>query len=233
MLKIRLNRIRAEQSKEMAKYEKETGGSSVSVQKSSKVNKTEGDTITADIANEEFEEEEQMPLHFTIPEFEQMDDEAKRQAWQSLDANKQAEQFTLLMYLHGAYSPRYGEENQAMPGIEIIDESEDENKLVNARAKLKAGGATERLTADDERMFEIAKAGMSKDEVAFSDEAHLENQSFLWSDKYRPRKPRYFNRVHTGFDWNKYNQTHYDIDNPPPKIVQGYRFNVSGCSFSH
>ncbi|KAJ8304258.1 hypothetical protein KUTeg_017841 [Tegillarca granosa] len=28
-----------------------------------------------------------------------------------------------------------------------------------------------------------------------------------------------------GFEWNKYNQTHYDIDNPPPKIVQGYKFN--------
>ena len=30
-----------------------------------------------------------------------------------------------------------------------------------------------------------------------------------------------------GFEWNKYNQTHYDTDNPPPKIVQGYKFNVS------
>ena len=32
-----------------------------------------------------------------------------------------------------------------------------------------------------------------------------------------------------GFEWNKYNQTHYDMDNPPPKIVQGYKFNVSFC----
>ncbi|KAJ8274155.1 hypothetical protein COCON_G00087800 [Conger conger] len=28
------------------------------------------------------------------------------------------------------------------------------------------------------------------------------------------------------FSWNKYNQTHYDFDNPPPKIVQGYKFNI-------
>ena len=42
-------------------------------------------------------------------------------------------------------------------------------------------------------------------------------QVFWWHDKYRPRKPRYFNRVHTGYEWNKYNQTHYDHDNPPPK----------------
>ena len=32
--------------------------------------------------------------------------------------------------------------------------------------------------------------------------------------------------MHTGFEWNKYNQTHYDFDNPPPKIVQGYKFNI-------
>ncbi|CAH0486597.1 unnamed protein product [Peronospora farinosa] len=47
-----------------------------------------------------------------------------------------------------------------------------------------------------------------------------------WSEKYQPRKPRYFNRVKTGYDWNKYNQTHYDHDNPPPKVVQGYKFNL-------
>ncbi len=49
---------------------------------------------------------------------------------------------------------------------------------------------------------------------------------YLWSDKYRPRKPRYYNRVHTGYDWNQYNKKHYDVDNPPPKTVQGYKFNV-------
>ncbi|KAG0310392.1 hypothetical protein BGZ99_000408 [Dissophora globulifera] len=40
------------------------------------------------------------------------------------------------------------------------------------------------------------------------------------------RKPRFFNSVHTGNEWNKYNQTHYDHDNPPPKVVQGYKFNL-------
>jgi hypothetical protein len=29
-----------------------------------------------------------------------------------------------------------------------------------------------------------------------------------------------------GYEWNKYNQTHYDHDNPPPKVVQGYKFNI-------
>ena len=76
---------------------------------------------------------------------------------------------------------------------------------------------------------------MTDEEASFAVESALLEQSYEWSDKHRPRKPRYFNRVHTGFEWNKYNQTHYDVDNPPPKIVQvrqahahtRYRFHQS------
>ena len=28
-------------------------------------------------------------------------------------------------------------------------------------------------------------------------------QVYWWHEKYRPRKPKYFNRVHTGYEWNK------------------------------
>ncbi|GAA6076666.1 cactin [Tachysurus ichikawai] len=48
----------------------------------------------------------------------------------------------------------------------------------------------------------------------------------MWADEHRPRKPRLFNLVHTGFGRNKYNQTHYDFENPPRKIVQSYKFNI-------
>lgn len=34
-----------------------------------------------------------------------------------------------------------------------------------------------------------------------------------------PRKPRFFNAIKQGYEWNKYNQVHYDADNPPPKVV--------------
>ncbi|PVU94920.1 hypothetical protein BB561_002182 [Smittium simulii] len=64
------------------------------------------------------------------------------------------------------------------------------------------------------------------EEQAFSTEALLESQTYSWEDKYKPRKPKYFNKVHTGYEWNKYNQTHYDFDNPPPRVVQGYKFNI-------
>ena len=45
-------------------------------------------------------------------------------------------------------------------------------------------------------------------------------------DECREKKPKYTNRVHTGYVWNKYNRTHYDHDNPPPKFVQGYKFDI-------
>lgn len=73
---------------------------------------------------------------------------------------------------------------------------------------------------------EVAR-GVDEDEEIFTGEEAVTSASQpQWADKYRPRKPRYFNRVQMGYEWNKYNQTHYDHDNPPPKVVQGYKFNI-------
>jgi hypothetical protein len=73
--------------------------------------------------------------------------------------------------------------------------------------------SSQELDADEEKMGR-------------TDEVTLPGKTYHWGDKYRPRKPRYFNRVRTGWEWNKYNQTHYDHDNPPPKTVQGYKFAI-------
>eukprot|EP00917_Polyrhabdina_sp_WS-2016_P005904 GHVP01013148.1.p1 GENE.GHVP01013148.1~~GHVP01013148.1.p1 ORF type:complete len:508 (+),score=84.65 GHVP01013148.1:807-2330(+) len=73
-------------------------------------------------------------------------------------------------------------------------------------------GEKQDLTADDTVMTE-------------SNEYEIE-QNPSWATKFQTRKPRYFNRVRTGFEWNKYNQTHYDYDNPPPRQVMGYKFNI-------
>ncbi|KAL4808927.1 mid region of cactin-domain-containing protein [Aspergillus unguis] len=73
---------------------------------------------------------------------------------------------------------------------------------------------------------ELAK-GVSENEEIFTGEEYVDpGAQPQWASKYRPRKPRYFNRVQMGYEWNKYNQTHYDHDNPPPKVVQGYKFNI-------
>jgi hypothetical protein len=74
---------------------------------------------------------------------------------------------------------------------------------------------------------EVAR-GLGDNEEIFTAEEAVPSSAAKpqWADKYRPRKPRYFNRVQMGYEWNKYNQTHYDHDHPPPKVVQGYRFNI-------
>lgn len=68
--------------------------------------------------------------------------------------------------------------------------------------------------------------GLEDNESLLQVEESLSHIQYSWKDKYLPRKPRYFNRVHTGFDWNKYNTTHYDSDNPPPRRILGYKFTI-------
>ncbi|ESO04409.1 hypothetical protein HELRODRAFT_154769 [Helobdella robusta] len=134
------------------------------------------------------------------------------------------EEICLREYSSGRYSPTLIQLDQVPPAIVIVDRSEDLKRLKFARQLVINTGQAQR--DEEEELMKQARAGMNEDEVQFSVEVALKPEASVWSDKYRPRKPRFFNRVHTGFEWNKYNQTHYDIDNPPPKIVQGYKFNI-------
>eukprot|EP00069_Balaena_mysticetus_P002096 bmy_15763T0 len=127
-------------------------------------------------------------------------------------------------YDAGKYSPRLLTAHELPLDAHVLEPDEDLQRLQLSRQQLQVtGDATE--SAED-IFFRRAKEGMGQDEAQFSVEMPLTGKAYLWADKYRPRKPRFFNRVHTGFEWNKYNQTHYDFDNPPPKIVQGYKFNI-------
>lgn len=152
-------------------------------------------------------------------------------------------------YDAGRYSPRLLTAHELPLDAHVLEPDEDLTRLQLSRQQLqvtgawgtRAGGGAGRggragLTAArragdasesaEDIFFRRAKEGMGQDEAQFSVELPLGSRAYLWADKYRPRKPRFFNRVHTGFEWNKYNQTHYDFDNPPPKIVQGYKFNI-------
>ena len=106
---------------------------------------------------------------------------------------------------------------------------------VSKTAEAPTSGASRFATIPNEDFSSATKAlyerevarGVQEDEEIFAGEEDLSSSSKpQWASKYRPRKPRYFNRVQMGYEWNKYNQTHYDHDNPPPKVVQGYKFNV-------
>ncbi|XP_072100213.1 splicing factor Cactin [Mobula birostris] len=127
-------------------------------------------------------------------------------------------------YDAGKYSPRLLSTHELPMDTHIVDAEEDLQKLLMARQQLQVTGDASESAED--AFVRKAKEGMGTDEAQFSVEMPLTGKVYLWADKYRPRKPRFFNRVHTGFEWNKYNQTHYDFDNPPPKIVQGYKFNI-------
>jgi hypothetical protein len=60
-----------------------------------------------------------------------------------------------------------------------------------------------------------AERDLDEEEEFFNLEENIANPTtYHWEDKYRPRKPRYLNRVHTGYEWNKYNQTHYECVGP-------------------
>ncbi|XP_053754067.1 splicing factor Cactin isoform X1 [Panthera pardus] len=127
-------------------------------------------------------------------------------------------------YDAGKYSPRLLTAHELPLDAHVLEPDEDQQRLQLSRQQLQATGDASESAEDI--FFRRAKEGMGQDEAQFSVEMPLTGKAYLWADKYRPRKPRFFNRVHTGFEWNKYNQTHYDFDNPPPKIVQGYKFNI-------
>ncbi|EJU06447.1 hypothetical protein DACRYDRAFT_61177 [Dacryopinax primogenitus] len=128
--------------------------------------------------------------------------------------------------------------------IPIMSEEEDKQRLFAKRHAVTqsqfiakaprpvapAPARAQASTADieSEALYrEAASKELDEEEEEFNWEEIIALPStYSWEDKYRPRKPRFFNRVHTGYEWNKYNQTHYDVDNPPPKVVQGYKFNI-------
>jgi hypothetical protein len=119
------------------------------------------------------------------------------------------------------------ERTRMIAAIPAVEASELNGKSIDDVGSFHEGP----IDLNEEEMVraEVSK-GMLQNEERFADEVQVPRRSpseaYAWNDKYRPRKPKFFNRVHTGYDWNKYNRTHYDHDNPPPKTVQGYKFNI-------
>uniref|UniRef100_A0A336M7Q6 Splicing factor Cactin n=1 Tax=Culicoides sonorensis TaxID=179676 RepID=A0A336M7Q6_CULSO len=208
MLKVKLQLLKKEQEEQAAvikKEEPQPGSSkepSTSIKQENVDETSQGSTKISDQEMAEEEEEEEPPEMTLLDE-------------------------CLAAYENGSYSPKYISFDDIEPGMQIIPQDIDEQNICDLRAKLFEKEDAEQLYSKEELLMrKEARKGMGDDEVQFSVEQTLDEQVYMWSDKYRPRKPRYFNRVHTGFEWNKYNQTHYDMDNPPPKIVQGYKFNI-------
>lgn len=162
-------------------------------------------------------------------------DDAEEENTQEMDDDEEAMDLLsncFALYKQGSYSPEYLREEDVDACIRIIDGEQLETNIEKVRNRILNRGEDmddeDFATKEEIRLAKHCRdsLGLNGEEAEFSVETKLDSEVYLWSDKYRPRKPRYFNRVHTGFEWNKYNQTHYDMDNPPPKIVQGYKFNI-------
>lgn len=64
--------------------------------------------------------------------------------------------FASVFYENGRYSPTYGSGTHTMPGIEIMDEMEDDRKISEIRSKQKKrGGADELTVVDQSKIFNI------------------------------------------------------------------------------
>lgn len=145
------------------------------------------------------------------------------------------------LYIHayekGNYSPKLLNQSDLSIDTFIVTPEEDLKRLDFKRMQVLGTGSVKPDVEDEfekkarEKMDGLETNTAETEDIATTDDLNGNEipvqHRYLWSDKYRPRKPRYYNRVHTGYDWNQYNKKHYDVDNPPPKTVQGYKFNVS------
>lgn len=155
---------------------------------------------------------------------DEKDEEKKGEVVEAVLTEEDLIQQSQAEYDSGRYSPTLLMPSELPLDTHTTTLEEDIHRLQLARRQLQVTGDANESAED--AFVRRAKEGMGNDEAQFSVEFPVAGKMYLWADKYRPRKPRFFNRVHTGFEWNKYNQTHYDFDNPPPKIVQGYKFNI-------
>ena len=129
-------------------------------------------------------------------------------------------------YDAGAYSPKILKPADIPEEIQMVAEEEDCVQRALARSRVTSGSKDIHDFSHLKMSPSIGGDRIAEEEYTYNSEVALEAQNYIWQGKYRPRKPRFFNCVCTGFEWNKYNQTHYDMNSPPPKTVLGYRFQI-------
>jgi hypothetical protein len=144
-----------------------------------------------------------------------------------IESFENLEEKCIYEYEEGRYSPVLVDINDLDLEIQkrCTDETDDWDKLKQQRESVMKSGSVKPDVEDAFEAFARSMGSLTSDDSVINTVVPMDVQ-YLWSDKYRPRKPRVFNKVHTGYDWNQYNKKHYDTDNPPPKTVQGYKFNI-------
>ncbi|XP_019856665.1 PREDICTED: cactin-like [Amphimedon queenslandica] len=173
---------------------------------------------------EETDSKQLIPVELGEPE--PSSQEAEKEESDTLIAEEDLLQLAYDEYESSKYSPKLLKAADIKDEVELIDYEVDVSIRESERRRILSGDKSVTEYGKINMSRTVSDDGSTNEEYDFNSEITLDPQQYVWQGKYRPRKPRFFNRVHTGFEWNKYNQTHYDVDNPPPKIVQGYKFNI-------
>jgi hypothetical protein len=101
-------------------------------------------------------------------------------------------------YEQGRYSPILVDINDLDLEIQkrCTDETDDYDKLKQQRESVIKSGSVKPDVEDAFEAFARSMGSLTADDSLINTVVPLDAQ-YLWSDKYRPRKPRVFNKVHT------------------------------------
>ena len=82
------------------------------------------------------------------------------------------------------------------PQDELVDPEEDETTRKQHREHVLSGGVVKEFQNIGMTRTK-GEDGETREEYDFNSEVNLGVQAPIWKEKYKPRKPRFFNRVHT------------------------------------
>lgn len=86
----------------------------------------------------------------------------------------------------------------------MVSVESDESSRVADRQHVATGGRIVQEYDSIKMTRNVGEDGQAEEEYNFSTEVNLGHQDPIWKEKYRPRKPRFFNRVHTVRENNSY-----------------------------
>ncbi len=124
------------------------------------------------------------------------------------------EQKCIRDYEQGRYSPLLVQINDLDLEIQkrCTDETDDWDKLKQQRESVIKSGSIKPDVEDAFEQFARSMGSLTSDDSVINTVVPMDVQ-YLWSDKYRPRKPRVFNKVHTvclqSFASIRLNQIHF------------------------
>lgn len=115
-----------------------------------------------------------------------------------IEFSEDLENKCLREYEQGRYSPLLVNINDLDLEIQkrCTDETDDWEKLKQQRESVIKSGSVKPDVEDAFEAFARSLGSLTSDDTIINTVVPMDVQ-YLWSDKYRPRKPRVFNKVHT------------------------------------